>query len=69
MAKETTMDSRETRNRLEFLGFTDSDADLLRSMKGRPATGPELRKAKYWLEKFDEDVEDQRRRRTICGTR
>ena len=43
--------------------------DLLRSMKGRPATGPELRKAKYWLEKFDEDVEDQRRRRTICGTR
>ncbi|MCI0848191.1 MAG: globin-coupled sensor protein, partial [Chloroflexi bacterium] len=33
MAKQTTMDERTIRTRLDFLGFTSSDAELLRSMK------------------------------------
>lgn len=37
--------------------------DLHWSMTGQLLTGAELREAAYWLEKFDQDVEDQRRRR------
>ena len=37
--------------------------ELLWSITDRPATGPELQDAIYWLEKFDQDVEDQRRAR------
>ena len=33
MAGEITMNERDVRSRLDFLKFTDSDADLLRSMK------------------------------------
>ena len=34
MANAITMDAREIRSRLDFLGFTESDAELLRSLKG-----------------------------------
>jgi len=33
MAIETTMDDRTIRTRLDFLGFTASDAELLKTMK------------------------------------
>lgn len=59
MAKEITVDAREIRNRLDFPGFTDSDAELLRSMK--PWAGkaiPEFVKVFYDYQFRDPDFSE-----------